>query len=529
MKGITPVIAIILLLLMAVAAAGGFYFVYQGFTESGEESGATQIESLGDQTLAQIQIESAAGGRLYVRNTGATDIDLSKSTVYVENQPVEVDRSSDRVGEKERAVLKLTEAPGCTKERCEVKISGTASTTQKVDLSRLICSSDVDCYSGETCEGGVCVEEETGEAVCGDGECTGSEDGMDCYEDCGLETLMMSDSDGNDLEAFVFTWDGSNYQKENFTANSRHEMFYSIEFDSQGNAMSMGVITAMGPAFDDEVSWSFYDGSSWSPIDENVTENDWYDNVFPLFDFNSSDEAIATWKTGGSDGSSENVAWASFDGTWSPVQNITSNEGSDVTVDDPVFAFSPADDSGMLVWSSESSEKLWLNYSVWDGSSWAEEGYIHTLPIPSGRHADWCDMEFNSTHAMAVWVMEWDCPSPNEVLQWATWDGASWSEAENVSDTLSRYNFPRVEVDGNGLWLLTVSKEEIQPRWPEYYTWNGGWVHQGNFTGDPIANSGMVKNHNDAIFASLTTGEGTGFYGFTYWDGSSWAEPILLE
>jgi len=144
-KGITPVIAIILLLLMAVAAAGGFYFVYQSFSSSGEEAGATQIEALGETSLSQLTIESVAAGKVYVRNVGATDIDATKLTVFVDNVPYEVNLSTSTLAENSRVTFKFTTSPSCAKTKCEVKLSGAASGSKSVEAARLSCSSDGDC------------------------------------------------------------------------------------------------------------------------------------------------------------------------------------------------------------------------------------------------------------------------------------------------------------------------------------------------------------------------------------------------
>lgn len=156
MKGITPVIAIILLLLMSVAAAGGFYFVYQNFSETGQESGSSQIENLGESTLAAIKIESAAGGKIYVRNTGSTTIDASRLSVYVDGVAIDVNASTENLEENSRASLKLTKAPTCASTKCEIKISGPASITKIIDYNKLICSSNSECAFNERCLNYVC-------------------------------------------------------------------------------------------------------------------------------------------------------------------------------------------------------------------------------------------------------------------------------------------------------------------------------------------------------------------------------------
>ncbi len=538
MKGITPVIAIILLLLMAVAAAGGFYFVYQGFTESGEESGATQIEQLGEQSLAQIQIESAAGGRIYVRNVGASDIDLSKATVYVENQPVSVNRSADTLAERSRAVLKLTEVPGCTQEQCEVKISGAASTSKSIDLSRLLCSSDADCYSGESCEGGVCIEEEGGEAAfCGDGTCDyPSETGESCYEDCGIENFLGQDIDlsGGDVDSYLYEWDGSTYVKgENHTANSWNDGYTGHVYDSQGNALAIGVAGNEGTL---DLSYSYWDGSSWS-ASTNFTSTGWTEETSSFaWDFNSSDEAMVLWEAG-EDLEGRNVAWASFDGSWHPENgiNLTDNEGTVVNMlHGPAFRFDE-NDKGMLVFSSyATSGGTWLNYSEWDGGWGDVYSTILSVEDPALHRIRNPVFGFNSTHGLAVWRLEYSYLSkPKDVIQWATWDGFQWSEPQNYSDDLGGWSVGALFLDESETWVLGAGNTTADPAYYKYFTWESGgsgFVDQGNFTDDNIAaGMGFLENHYGAVLGLMVeSGPGGVDYNYTYWDGSGWTEPVAV-
>ncbi len=524
MRGITPVIAIILLLLMAVAAAGGFYFVYQGFTEEGEESGSTQIESLGEQSLAQIQIESAAGGRIYVRNVGASDIDLSKSTVYVENQPVSVNRSVDILEEKNRAILKLIELPSCTTERCEVKISGTASASKKIDLSRLVCSSDADCYSSETCEGGICVEEEVVPAECGDGECSGDEDGESCFEDCGPRKIAIHGLDPSEMEPdiYSFDWNGSAYVRgENVTANSYSDVLYRSKYDSQGNILGVG---HTGADENQEVSWYYYDGS-WTT--DNVTTNVWEDNSgLSGCDFNSSDEAMAVWLTGDA---RENLAWASFDGsTWTTPINLTSNDAS-VRMDGPNTDFTFAsDDRGVAVWAPSENSWNWVNYSIWD-DGWGQGGHLVELSDQFSHGLGITAARSNSTHVMVAWLLEQEYLSGSykDVIQWVSWDGSTWSDFQNVTDDLGNMWVFDMQADKDGSWYLAVSNTSSTPSWIEWYSWQNGWVYEGNLTDEPgYAAALLERNENGALTATLMEEGTSAINELLYWDGTDWQGPI---
>ncbi len=519
MRGITPVIAIILLLLMAVAAAGGFYFVYQGFTESGEESGSTQIEQLGEQSLAAIQIESAAGGRIYIKNVGAGDVDLSKATLYVENQPVNVNRSSDTLAERSRAVLKLTEAPGCSSDKCEVKISGAASTSKSVDLAKLLCSSDSDCYSSETCEGGICVESGEEGTACGDGTCDSGEDGENCFSDCGPRSLALLGMDlaGGDVDVYSYDWDGSTFVKgENLSAGSpANEVMTYNEFDSQGSGLAVGRYTGG----EMKLFASEYDGTSWSTV-ENISEHQYSDQwIFSGMDFNSSDEAIFVWDTGSGD---NNVAWASHDGEWELHYNLTDNPpGVTVYVSDFTFM---ENDKGLAVWDSGSDDFEWVNYSLWD-DGWVETGWIAEMPAPSGGF-EMMGVGSNSTHAMAVWKAGYGHSEPNNVIQWSVWEGTGWSEPQNVSDTLFSFgDFPSSLASTEDGWLLAYPNGTSSPHWYEWFEWDGGWVHKGNLTEENLGLFTIVENENDALMGYFLSS----FYEpshFIYWDGTGWSETV---
>ncbi len=484
MKGITPVIAIILLLLMAVAAAGGFYFVYQGFTESGEESGSTQIESLGEQSLAQIQIESAAGGRIYVKNVGAGDVDLSKATVYVESQPVSVNRSSDTLAERSRAVLKLTERPGCTAESCEVKISGAASTSKTVDLAKLLCSSDAECYSSETCEGGVCVEEEVVETTCGDGNCEEGEHGYDCFEDCHPESLIVLPA----THFATYDWNGTTYDfVSNFTpwVKPYQSSYLSATFLANGNHLFSGSFNN-GPI--GSQWYSKYDGSSWS-YPYNLSGNyKLSPQPWPVksSDVDSSGNAMFVWRYVESSIWMDKIQYASLvNGVVSSPENATGwlhptpseglNEAS------PAFEFLP-DDTGFLVYANRT---------------------------------------------------EFDVGNYQHKILYRQWDGTSFSaptllyNRANNAD-LQAFNPPLVSFaengDGVAVWM---TGNETNHAFPKYATYDGSWTYQGNFEGWTPLNetnglifSGLEHDHGGDAVAVLSDLSGVGSYHALYEDGA---------
>lgn len=532
MKGITPVIAIILLLLMAVAAAGGFYFVYQQFSSSGEESGSSQIEALGEQSLTQLSIESVHAGKVYVKNVGASAIDATKLTVYVENVPVEVNLSTTTLAENGRATLKFTSVPSCTGTKCEVRVSGAAGASRSVEAAKLSCASDGECSYGESCSSGVCISSEVEEGECewyvgegcGDCVCSGSENGRNCYVDCAPRQLlsMYYDLTSDDPDYIAYLWNGTSYEHGyNVTNTTYVDFLIETEYDSQGNALAVGY-NLVGPG---NIIWSQFDGEGWS-LAQNLTDyqDRNKDAYTTALDFNSSDNAITVWYVDG-DGY-ENVAWASWDGSdWSEPENLT--DPGDFDIATPDFAFAD-NDKGMAVWTSTGGGWWYAaNYSLWD-NGWVESGTINEVrgansPRPSA-------VEFNSTHAMAVWRTDFD--GFGKKLQWATYSlsESSWSGPQNLTDFSDDQlsGVGSLQIDDNENWVLLVGRDE--ETWTEWYSWNDGWVDEGNLTFQNLPGSTFVtKSEHNTITAVNLQLVGTEFVEhFSYWTGSGWTDFVEM-
>ncbi len=533
MRGITPVIAIILLLLMAVAAAGGFYFVYQGFTESGQESGSTQIEQLGEQTLAKIKIESAAGGRIYIRNTGATTVDLSKASVYVENRPVTVNRSADTLAEKERAVLKLTEAPECTADRCEVRISGTASTSETIDLSRLICSSSSDCYSGEACEGGVCVEGEGG-TNCGDGECDEGEHGWDCWEDCHINSILAMQLDGMEKLIASYSWTGSTYSwSSNLTSTE------TGDWDPPRTMMlsNWDAIAAASVDIGDgnrEIGFFTYDGSAWSYPD-NITDEFHHLNLqASSMDVNSTEDAIVVWcNTSLPD---YPLKWASVvDGV--PSQPQTMEDISQKFGGGRGFAFEP-NDNGYLFWGEfyNAANDAAISYRKWD-DGW---GAISNLTEYQDNKAHVTGLDFDeSGNGMLTWVLINE--TNHAFMKYATYDGSSWTYQGNAENWEAFNETPGVDYSlnydhlGNPLQRII---RQVSSSPPVHYTQfhryaNGAWSTPFNITGDPMSYADFVKAPDGTVLvpwgdlSTFMSGELDHYW--TVWNGNSFTPSVAIE
>lgn len=546
MRGITPVIAIILLLLMAVAAAGGFYFMYQQFSSSGTESGSSQIEQLGDQSLTQLSIESVAAGKVYVRNVGASAIDATKLTVYVDNVPYSVNVSASSIAENGRATLKFTQVPACGSSRCEVKVSGTATASRSVEPAKLSCSSDGDCSYGESCASGICVtgevaEEEEQDCVwysgegCGDCVCGEGEDGENCFVDCAPRSLNLInlDSATMDGDAYVHTWNGVTYVKgENLTNSSWNEGSYINVFDYQGNSLAVGL---SGSEENTEVLWSYYNSTRWS-VPGNITSNDNYDfTLLGGWDFNSTGDAIAIWVSSwdGVPDEAHNIMWSSFDGvSWTTPANLTDNADIVNIIESPShdFVFLP-DDKGLAVWCSNAQTSDWVNYSVWDDGWGSVENTITSIDNTFQHNTRYVSTGFNGTHTMAVWVLEYSYLDSDydEVLQWSVWDNSSWSTPQNLSDNVGDHGIFSVGADTNGDWLLGFRNDSSSPPWIEWYSNSGDWTYEGNLTETPVADTlfVMMENENDALFSVFSNMVGAEFiYRYSYWDGTDWSTPV---
>ncbi len=534
-KGITPVIAIILLLLMAVAAAGGFYFVYQGFTESGEEAGSTQIESLGDQTLSNIKIESAAGGRIYVRNVGATTIDLSKVTVYVENRPISVNRSVDTLAEKERAVLKFTEAPECTADRCEVKISGTASTSQAFGLERLICSSDADCYSGEACDGGVCVEGEEEETDCGNGECEEGEHGYDCWEDCYLESILaiqLNASDGLERYLAVHDWNGSTFDWESNLTVTDH---YESDMPMMGEAPDGGLwcISMMDDHHNRWMGFPERQGSAWS-YDQNLSSGvGYYDYYFESSDVNSTGGIIGVWEN---QSFPQTIQWSSVV-DWVAQPPAAFAEPSNF-VGMLAFGFAP-DDKGYLFWGDVPNDQALpfqsnVKYRVWD-DGWGSPTILQSY---TNKNLDITGISFaENGDGMATWGT---INETNHVfLKYATFNDGSWSYQGNFeswtprNESVTTVDFELVHDHLNN--PIQSHVHMVSPSPPVQYTQfmrhaNGEWGPAFNLTGDPLSYATFVEMQDGTLLLhygdmeSLPSGQLEHYW--TYWNGNAF-EPSV--
>ncbi len=541
-RGITPVIAIILLLLMAVAAAGGFYFVYQGFTESGEESGSTQIEQLGEQSLAAIQIESAAGGRIYVKNVGASDVDLSKVSVYVENQPVSVNRSSDTLAERSRAVLKFTQPPSCEGD-CEVRISGAASTSRTLDSSKLSCSSDSDCYSSESCTDGVCIEGE--DALCGDDVCSEGEHGYDCWEDCHLDSFLLpvKASAGGGLLS-QFDWNGTTYDfVENVTESDSLSVssYFSPILLSNGNHVFSGHYNNL-----EQNHYSYwyskYDGSSWSYPYNLSQEYETAFEEFPHFqssDVDSAGNVMFTWMH------DENVPYPNEKLQFSLLVNGVPTAPDNATgwlgATNPSFAFAP-DDSGLLLYSNYTnvgSNYYKILYRTWDGSSFSSPSLIY-------NHQEGADLEAGSYpffsfeengDAMAVWAA-WN--STNHVSQkYATYDGSSWTYQGNFEETTpinETFDVPaRVEQDHLGNFVATAGFLSEAGLSPCYFVYdNGAWSSRKSLpqpTNKIFPHLFKMPDNTlvevDMDYDALMSGD-RAIWRWAVWDGDSWSDHTYV-
>ena len=94
MKGITPIIAIVLLLMITIALVG-FAFVFFSRTLSGSANATeAQLQQQMRSMTGSVTIENVNGDKVYIRNSGNTDINSAGLAIYangvklVHNLPV---------------------------------------------------------------------------------------------------------------------------------------------------------------------------------------------------------------------------------------------------------------------------------------------------------------------------------------------------------------------------------------------------------------------------------------------------------
>ncbi len=544
-RGITPVIAIILLLLMSVAAAGAVYFFYQNISETSEGTSSSQIEQVSEKTMAQLSIESVAGGRVYARNRGAGSIDASKLAVYVEDKPYSFNSSLETISGGDMAVLKFTEVPSCDDSKCTVKIRGAASTSKIVEDETLSCSSDSDCLSGETCEGGICLFGEGEETTCGDGTCDASEHGYDCFEDCNPESILYAfgvvGADGGWLAQY--DWNGTTYDfVDNLTEMGEigTSGFFSAVLLANGNHI------ISGHASEDEMGtyWlSQYDGSSWS-YPYNLS-NEHVVAGTPICmgssDADSDGDVMFVYSRNMGGGGIEELQWAAIEGGSLSSPSAVSGVASYAS---PAFSFSP-DGNGALVYTNRTNLGIGNNqykvvYRAWDGSSFGSPDVFFNQQNSADLDMILAPLVAFAENGdgMAVWMVE---NETNHVFhKYATHDGLSWTyqgnfenfESFNESDTAL---ITGLEFDHLGNAVATSGRAGPGGASDHYAVYdNGAW---GQTQGMPES-TGKIWPHlmkmpdstlvaTDMDYDVLMAG-GREMWRWTVWNGNSWSDPVHI-
>ncbi|NIO45136.1 MAG: hypothetical protein GTN36_06335 [Candidatus Aenigmarchaeota archaeon] len=110
MKAISAIIAIILILMIVVAIAALSYTWFTGIFTSTTETAEESIEKTTESMLAQMKIESISAGKVYVRNTGQTD--LTEVSIYVNDEPADFNMTPPVVGPGEVGTVSLYDFVG---------------------------------------------------------------------------------------------------------------------------------------------------------------------------------------------------------------------------------------------------------------------------------------------------------------------------------------------------------------------------------------------------------------------------------
>lgn len=161
MRSISPIIAIVILLLMTVAAGGMAYITITTFQQTTQAQGAGGVQQLGQQAGTILKVESVTGGTVYIRNIGTTDV--SKVKVYADGKEV---GACDAVEQGEYCIIQINQTVDCgSDQRCDLTIGAATPPTVTGELS--------------------VNEEELQGTACGDGACSAAETSLSCWEDCG--------------------------------------------------------------------------------------------------------------------------------------------------------------------------------------------------------------------------------------------------------------------------------------------------------------------------------------------------------
>lgn len=508
MKGITPVIAIILLLLMAVAAAGGFYFVYQNFSETGQESGSSQIGALGEQTTSAIKIESISEGTVYVKNTGVNDIDMTTSQIFIENAPVEATVSREQVGQNELVQVALPQGTTCSGESCEVKVvTSKATATQRATQAQLMSS-------------------------CGDGTCSRNElINSNCFTDCGPHPFAMGHYYGNisasfDMVAAAVEWNGTGL---NYGANLSSTIFLDPSNTHLKTYFFGDEDLAIGSRVYDSANgktipiYSHYNGTHWSDLTDLSTQDTDGDMTADYAKYPSG-RGMTVWNVHNdtwTEYAHHILQYAIWDGSsFSTAQNVTWG-GEPIQAESHSIA-TIGEDNVLLVFRNwTTSTDYNTSYSIWDGASWSKPTQITggENHFPEKVCALTDSVVMGDGRYLAVWECTFDfyCDECPRMVQYSVYDGEGWSEAANITESLTGHGIPTLFEDVRGRPILVTGGLD-------------GNYYISIFDGDSFSEPEIIPAPNDVAGYNMFEKDGYLTLGYMVIpsDGSPVVSPMQL-
>ncbi|MCB9917355.1 MAG: LEPR-XLL domain-containing protein [Planctomycetes bacterium] len=364
-------------------------------------------------------------------------------------------------------------------------------------------------------------------------------------------------------------WDGGSFGASSGTMPvGDYRILEGAEAPTRDEIIVIGVNTSS------QIRGEFWNGSTWEALPFNgslptISESYWWS--FDVSYESVSGDAMVVWRNGSS--GTEGLSYSTWNGTsWSPIETITTPLGGEPK--QMQLAASPDSDEMVLVVSNGSSEDYVLvwdgsswdsgvvldstgadsrtdisvayeqqsgdaivvygeggtaaKYRVWDGTSWSSAAQI---PMPSGAagNVNWTTLGSHTGSdriALGVTTTSGDT--------WlAVWNGSSWESSTLATTSASSNVAPVVAIafeSDSGDAIATYAESGSST--VKYRTWSSGSGWSSEQTGP---NLGDVPNSmrlsaapsgNDIMLSVQDAGNDVNF---VRWNGTSWEAQTELE
>jgi archaellum component FlaF (FlaF/FlaG flagellin family) len=111
MKGISEVIAGILIVAMAIGLMSVFYMFYSSSTQTAMENAEAQEKVQNCERNANILIEGINGSMISIKNNGATNINTSHFSGYLNGVPIQIEATNTLLRPGDEINFSLNQAP----------------------------------------------------------------------------------------------------------------------------------------------------------------------------------------------------------------------------------------------------------------------------------------------------------------------------------------------------------------------------------------------------------------------------------